>query len=65
MSIFLFVVVGAQRSPTISFISQEKVVNIGDTVELECTVQYTSDYHVSNCFVFVSYKDDCVLLTYL
>lgn len=36
----------SQRSPTISSISQEKVVNIGDTLELECTVQYASDYSV-------------------
>ncbi|KAG8171708.1 hypothetical protein JTE90_006841, partial [Oedothorax gibbosus] len=35
-----------QRSPTISFISQEKVVNIGDTVQLDCSVQYAEDYSV-------------------
>ncbi|XP_054712586.1 lachesin-like isoform X2 [Uloborus diversus] len=44
--VFLFAVSSAQRSPTISFISKEKVVNIGDTVELECTVQYAQDYSV-------------------
>lgn len=44
VNIFHFVV--AQRSPTISYISQEKVVNIGGTVELECTVQYAEDYSV-------------------
>ncbi|XP_071040811.1 lachesin [Parasteatoda tepidariorum] len=36
----------SQRSPTISFISQEKVVDVGDTVELECQVQYAEDYSV-------------------
>lgn len=43
-----FLIVAGQRSPTISFISQEKVADIGDTVELECTVQYSQDYPVSN-----------------
>ncbi|KAG8196343.1 hypothetical protein JTE90_013826 [Oedothorax gibbosus] len=38
--------VAGQRSPTISFISQEKVVNIGDTVQLDCSVQYAEDYSV-------------------
>ncbi|KFM75310.1 Lachesin, partial [Stegodyphus mimosarum] len=36
--------VTAQRSPTISYISKEKVVNIGDTVELECGLEYAKDY---------------------
>ncbi|KAF8795911.1 Lachesin like protein [Argiope bruennichi] len=44
VNICYFVV--AQRSPTISYISQEKVVNIGDTVELDCSVQYAEDYSV-------------------
>ncbi|XP_029832537.3 lachesin [Ixodes scapularis] len=35
-----------QQSPVISSISQERVVNIGDTVDLECSVQYISEYSV-------------------
>ncbi|XP_060533195.1 lachesin [Cylas formicarius] len=36
----------AQRSPTISYISQTQIKDIGGTVELACSVQYTSDYPV-------------------
>lgn len=35
-----------QQNPTISFISKEKVVDIGDTVELNCVVAYSKDYPV-------------------
>ncbi|ENN78882.1 hypothetical protein YQE_04671, partial [Dendroctonus ponderosae] len=35
-----------QRSPTISFISQTQIKDIGGTVELSCSVQYTQDYSV-------------------
>ena len=36
----------AQQNPTISYISKERVVNIGDTTELECSVQYAQSYPV-------------------
>ncbi|XP_066255746.1 lachesin [Euwallacea similis] len=36
----------AQRSPTISYISQTQIKDIGGTVELSCSVQYTQDYSV-------------------
>ncbi|KAJ1520905.1 hypothetical protein ONE63_003985 [Megalurothrips usitatus] len=36
----------AQRTPTISYISQEQIKDIGGTVELHCSVQYASDYPV-------------------
>ncbi|XP_064470982.1 lachesin-like [Ornithodoros turicata] len=35
-----------QQNPTISFISKERVVNIGDTVDLECSVLYAAEYPV-------------------
>ncbi|XP_022705561.1 lachesin-like [Varroa jacobsoni] len=35
-----------QQNPTISYISKERVVNIGDTTELECSVQYAQSYPV-------------------
>jgi len=38
--------VAAQRSPTISYISQEQIKDIGETVELVCSVQYAQDYPV-------------------
>ncbi|XP_049838500.1 lachesin [Schistocerca gregaria] len=41
-----FSVVYAQRTPTISRISQEQIKDIGGTVELECSVQYAQDYPV-------------------
>jgi neuronal growth regulator 1 len=35
-----------QRSPTISYITQTQIKDIGGTVELSCSVQYTNDYPV-------------------
>ncbi|XP_015115835.1 lachesin isoform X2 [Diachasma alloeum] len=40
------VTVYAQRTPTISYISQEQIKDIGGTVELHCSVQYVQDYSV-------------------
>lgn len=42
----LVVVVLSQRFPTISYISQEKVIDIGGSIELECSVQYVREYPV-------------------
>lgn len=36
----------AQRTPTISYISQEQIRDIGGTVELVCSVQYAPEYPV-------------------
>jgi len=36
----------SQRTPTISYISQEQIKDIGGTVELVCSVQYAQDYPV-------------------
>lgn len=36
----------AQQNPSISFISKEQVVEIGDRVEVKCTTQYANDYPV-------------------
>lgn len=36
----------AQRTPSISYISQEQIKDIGGTVELECSVQYAREYSV-------------------
>ncbi|XP_052893350.1 lachesin [Anopheles moucheti] len=38
--------VRGQRTPTISYITQEQIKDIGGTVELECSVLYASDYSV-------------------
>ncbi|XP_053677419.1 lachesin [Anopheles nili] len=35
-----------QRTPTISYITQEQIKDIGGTVELACSVQYGSEYSV-------------------
>jgi len=35
-----------QQNPTISFITKEKVVSIGDSLEAYCQVQYAKDYPV-------------------
>ncbi|XP_076310249.1 lachesin-like [Tachypleus tridentatus] len=42
----LYYSVYAQQNPTISFITKEIVVNIGDDVDLECSVEYASQYPV-------------------
>ncbi|XP_022670950.1 lachesin-like isoform X1 [Varroa destructor] len=44
----------AQQQPTISHISQAKTVNIGDTVDLDCSVQYAYDFPV----LWVKLHDD-------
>lgn len=36
----------AQRSPSITFISEDQVVDVGGTVELSCSVQYGTEYSV-------------------
>lgn len=38
--------VSASRSPSISQISQEQVIEIGDTLKLKCVTQYSKDYPV-------------------
>lgn len=43
---FAFSLVNCQNNPAITYISPEKTVNIGDTVDLECSVQYASSYPV-------------------
>ncbi|RWS01936.1 lachesin-like isoform X2 [Dinothrombium tinctorium] len=39
-------VVEAQQNPSISYISPDKVVRIGDTVDMQCSVQYPANYPV-------------------
>lgn len=41
-----FTIAFAQRTPSISYISQEQIKDIGGTVELECSVQYAREYSV-------------------
>lgn len=36
----------AQRTPTISYITQEQIKDIGGTVEFDCSVQYAKEYSV-------------------
>nr|CAD7570475.1 unnamed protein product [Timema californicum] len=45
-SLFFWTFGLAQRTPTISYISQEQIKDIGGVVELECSVQYAQDYPV-------------------
>lgn len=45
--LWLMPLVSAQRNPSISFISKDKVVNIGDTLELKCQVQDAASYPVA------------------
>ena len=42
-----FIMINAQRNPTISFISKDKVVNIGDNLELKCQAQDAESYPVA------------------
>lgn len=43
---FCFVKAYGQRSPTISYISQEQIKDIGGIAELHCSVQYAQEYPV-------------------
>lgn len=36
----------AQRSPSITYITEDKIVDVGETVELSCSVQYGTDFNV-------------------
>jgi neuronal growth regulator 1 len=36
----------AQRSPSITYISEDQIVDVGGTVELACSVQYGTEYSV-------------------
>lgn len=38
--------VRAQRTPTISYITQEQIKDIGDTVEFDCSVQFAKEFVV-------------------
>lgn len=47
--VFLFASISlgiAQRSPSITYISDDQVSDVGSTVELSCSVQYGTDYSV-------------------
>lgn len=51
--VYIFVIISAlihlsqqQQNPTISFITKERIVNIGDTIDLSCSVQYAREYPV-------------------
>lgn len=46
LNVLVPLLVTAQRSPTISYISQEQIKDIGGSVELDCSVQYAKDYSV-------------------
>lgn len=44
--LLLPIVCFGQRTPSISHITQEQIKDIGGTVELECSVQYATEYTV-------------------
>jgi neuronal growth regulator 1 len=46
LSAFFVEYSSGQRTPSISYISQEQIKDIGGTVELECSVQYAREYTV-------------------
>lgn len=46
LSAFVFESCSGQRTPSISYISQEQIKDIGGTVELDCSVQYAREYTV-------------------
>ncbi|XP_032590300.1 lachesin [Drosophila grimshawi] len=49
----------AQRTPTISYITQEQIKDIGGTVEFDCSVQYAKEYNV----LFLKTDSDPVFLS--
>ncbi|XP_034479497.1 lachesin-like [Drosophila innubila] len=53
--------VQAQRTPTITYITQEQIKDIGDTVEFECSVKNAKEYNV--LFIKSDYDLDRVFLS--
>jgi hypothetical protein len=45
-NVMICVAADAVRTPTISWITKEQIVDIGSSVQLECSVQYSVDYPV-------------------
>lgn len=45
--ITMLTIVEAQRTPSISHITQEQIKDIGGTVQLDCSVQYASEFSVT------------------
>ncbi|XP_043475633.1 lachesin-like isoform X1 [Leptopilina heterotoma] len=47
LSLFLLLqTVTCQRTPSISYISQEQIKDIGSSVEMQCSVQYATDFSI-------------------
>lgn len=46
IGVLLLETCSGQRTPSISYISQEQIKDIGGTVELDCSVQYAREYTV-------------------
>jgi neuronal growth regulator 1 len=44
--LFIVSLCAAQRSPSITYISEDQVADVGSTVELACSVQYGTEYSV-------------------
>lgn len=43
----IYFLVQAQQNPAISYITEEQYANIGDSIDLNCAVHYSSGYPVS------------------
>lgn len=56
-------VCAAQRSPSITFLSEDQVADVGGTVELSCSVQYGTEYSVNWLRTGKSNKDNIFLST--
>lgn len=59
----LSLMVGAQRTPSISHITQEQIKDIGGTVELDCSVHYASEFPVNWIKTTNKYRSDPVFLS--
>ncbi|KAG8231048.1 hypothetical protein J437_LFUL011171 [Ladona fulva] len=46
ISCLIFALANCQRTPTIQYISQEQIKDIGQTVDLDCSVIYSQEYPV-------------------
>lgn len=59
----LIYLAAAQRTPTISYITQEQIKDIGEVVEFQCSVQYAQEYPVLWIKVNKDNRGDYVTLT--
>jgi neuronal growth regulator 1 len=61
--LFIVSLCAAQRSPAITYISEDQTADVGSTVELTCSVQYGNEYSVNWLKNGINQRDNIFLST--